>query len=896
MAAPVIHLIPHTHWDREWYLPLGGFRARLVGVLDELLAQLEADARLRSFLLDGQTVLLEDYLAVRPERREAVMALARTGRLQIGPWYVLADEQIPAGESLLRNLTAGQNDAARLGARLEVLHSPDAFGHPAIWPALAAEFGISTGCLWRGLDPGRTHHRDLAWWEAPDGRRVFIYHLPPDGYEIGSVLLVPEAQLAEAWERVASQVMPRAATRHVAIFVGADHHATSPDLGALAERLAARVPGLEVRFSRLDEFLRAARDEAVDLDTLSGELRSGYGYTWALQGVHGTRAPLKRRNSLIELGLVRQAEPLLALGAGRNPRAEGMAAVLSHAWREVIQCHFHDAIGGCCADEVARAMAVRFDDAEAAQREITRDALQLLAGHDPDRAREGLAGSPRLALWNPAARSRGGVVIADLTFFRRDVLVGPPGTRVPRRGPGVQPFVLRLLGESGETSEVAPQLLSAEVGLERLDARRHYPDQDEVDRIRVAFPLPVELPGLGLRLLEVIDGSAPPLEPFTAAQGRTLWNGRVEAAVAVDGTVALRAAGKAPLFKGLLGLVSERDAGDSYSFCPVPRDRRRMPRRAGRVLVTAEGPFVAALAWPLALRCGRRAGGGEGRVNARMELKTVGDSPVLRCTIALDNQAQDHRLRLRFPTGLRGRPALTGAQFGVIERAATRRPPGRFPAETPVATAPAHRWVAVARAARGLAVFLPGFFEYEWTAGGDLLVTLLRSIGELSRSDLRTRPGHAAWPTPTPEAQCLGAETITIGVAPVSSVDLAAPERLERMWEDAFLPPHAHWMRDYCEVTTPRVAEAGIALEGAGLVFSACAPASAGRGVVLRCYNVLDRAVNGRWSCPRPIARAQLIRADETALGPLAVGPEAGEIGFSAGPRAIVSVLVEFTE
>ncbi|MEO8140199.1 MAG: hypothetical protein ABI742_11160, partial [Gemmatimonadota bacterium] len=67
MPAPIIHLVPHTHWDREWYLPLGGFRARLVGMLDELLAQLEADPRLSSFLLDGQTVLLEDYLALRPE-------------------------------------------------------------------------------------------------------------------------------------------------------------------------------------------------------------------------------------------------------------------------------------------------------------------------------------------------------------------------------------------------------------------------------------------------------------------------------------------------------------------------------------------------------------------------------------------------------------------------------------------------------------------------------------------------------------------------------------------------------------------------------------------------------------------------------------------------------------
>ncbi len=895
MPATIVHLIPHTHWDREWYLPLGGFRARLVGALDELLAQCDADPRLTSFLLDGQTVLLRDYLAMRPERQGAVAALVRSGRLQVGPWYVLADEQIPAGESLLRNLAAGHADAAEFGGRLDVLHSPDAFGHPAVWPALGAEFGISLGTIWRGLDAERAHDRDLFWWDAPDGRRALVYHLPPDGYEIGSSLLVADDRLTAAWERVASQVIPRAATRHVAIFVGADHHAAAPDLGGLAARLAARVGGFEFRFSRLDDFLRAARAEAPALDVLTGELRWSYGYTWTLQGVHGTRAPIKRRNSRIELGLVRQAEPLVALAGSASPQADGMAAVLTRAWREVIECHFHDAIGGCAADAVTRAMSVRFDDAEAALREVTRGALHALTGHDSDLAREGGAGAPKLALWNPTARARGGVVIADLSFFRRDILVGPPGARAPRSGQGVLPFVLRFSGPGVTMCEVAPQVLAAEVGLERIDAMRHYPDQDEVDLVRVAFPLPTELPGLGLHLLDAVEGSAPPLEPFTAAQGRNLWNGRVESQVASDGTVRLRAAGDGPLFEGLLALESERDVGDTYSFCPVPGDEIHRPLRAGKPVVIAEGPFVAGLAWPLALRCGRGGGKNEGRVSARMGLEAVGDSPVLRCTIALDNQARDHRLRLRFPTGLQGRPILAGAQFGVIERTAPKHH-ARNPAETPVATAPAHRWVAAARGARGLAVFTAGFFEYEWTARGDLLVTLLRSVGELSRPGLRTRPGHAGWPTPTPEAQCLGTETIALGVAPVTADDLAAPGRLESMWEDAFVPPLAYWMRDYCEATPPQLEQTGLSLGGDGLIFSACTRPSGGRGVVVRCYNVLDRPVEGRWSSHRTIAIAKLVRADETELASLAIGPGGREVAFRAGPRAIVSILLEFTD
>ncbi|HZA91497.1 MAG TPA: hypothetical protein VE420_02625, partial [Gemmatimonadales bacterium] len=150
MPGFTFHLIPHTHWDREWYLPHSVFLPRLVSALDDLVDRLRADPAF-TFLLDGQTVLLEDYLRVRPDREAQVVELVRAGRLQVGPWYVLADELIPSGESLIRNLLAGQADATRLGARSDVLYSPDAFGHPAVWPQLAGEFGIRFGVLWRGL-------------------------------------------------------------------------------------------------------------------------------------------------------------------------------------------------------------------------------------------------------------------------------------------------------------------------------------------------------------------------------------------------------------------------------------------------------------------------------------------------------------------------------------------------------------------------------------------------------------------------------------------------------------------------------------------------------------------------------------------------------------------------
>ena len=242
MGGFIFHLIAHTHWDREWYLPRAAFHARLVAALDDLIARLHADPGYRSFLLDGQTVLLEDYMRACPDREADVRALVKTGRLQVGPWYVLADELIPSGESLIRNLLLGAADAERLGGRLDVLYSPDAFGHPAAWPDLAREFGIRYGVLWRGRggEPGEEH--DVFRWAGAVGHEVLVWHLPPQGYEIGAALPTARDALAEAWPPVRDVLLARAHGKHVPVFVGADHHAAHPELTSLRDRLAELEP------------------------------------------------------------------------------------------------------------------------------------------------------------------------------------------------------------------------------------------------------------------------------------------------------------------------------------------------------------------------------------------------------------------------------------------------------------------------------------------------------------------------------------------------------------------------------------------------------------------------------------------------------------------------------
>lgn len=875
MKPLTFHLVFHTHWDREWHLPRATYHARLVTMLDDLLDRLAADAGLRTFLLDGQTVLLEDYVQARPQRADTVRDLVRAGRLQVGPWYVLADELIPAGESLVRNLLLGAADAARWGGRLEVLYSPDAFGHPACWPELARGAGLASGVLWRGLGGAPGQERDRYRWRGPSGAEVRLWHLPPAGYEIGVELTADSERLSEAWAWVRGELVGRAGGSHIPVFIGADHHAAPAGVSRLWEQLADLERPNEVRVSRLDEFFAAAAEEFAAAPVLAGDLRSAPGYAWVLQGVHGTRAPLKRRAAGLELWLARTVEPLAAAAIRRGGRDH--RSVLDLAWRALIQCQFHDTICGTTSDPVAREADVRLDAVQRYGEEIARSAAFELTGHDPDHAREHVEGqTPALVLWNPVPRSRGGITIVDCSFFRRDVPIGPPGPRAPRTGRGAEAFTLRT-----PDGQVVPlQVLSRRRGEERLDALRHYPDLDEVDVVRVALRAPL-LPGFGFATLGPAAPHAAPGDDTVEVQARSLVNRFVVATLDPTGALLLFDRRSGGRWLDVLRLESEGDAGDAYTFCPAARGRLSRSRGPIRVRRVAAGPLVAALEARWTLRAG---GGLRGKVVVRLLVSLHADSPVVRCILDVDNRALHHRLRARVPVG--PGPALVGTQFGQqLHELVVPRPPAA-PLEAPVSTAPAHRFVAGTGAGHGLALMAPGFFEYERTAAGDVLFTVLRAVGALSRDDLPARPGHAAWPVAIPDAQCPGPSRVELALAP-----LTADDSIPALWESVFTPVHGLWIRDAVGLAPPR---GGITLEGAGLVFSAMKPGHGpdGGDVVLRCYNPGDAPAAGAWRFSDPIRAAWRTRLDEREPVALVLEDGGRVVRFSAGPRDIVTVMV----
>jgi hypothetical protein len=263
----VFHLVPHTHWDREWYLPEAALRVRLVGMLDDLITRLQRDDTFTHFPLDGQTVLVEDYLRARPAQAPALAALIRSGRLEVGPWYVLADEQVVSGESLIRNLLVGGRMAERLGRRSGVLYSPDAFGHPAILPDLAREFGLRHVVLWRGVAPS-DRVGDAFWWKDPAGTSCLRFTCRRRATKWAPISPPIARSCPRPGRNCARSSSPEFRAEHSGIYrgrssLGASWPAAAPSL------LAGLEPGNEVRISRADAAVAALAGSAGRLGEYS---------------------------------------------------------------------------------------------------------------------------------------------------------------------------------------------------------------------------------------------------------------------------------------------------------------------------------------------------------------------------------------------------------------------------------------------------------------------------------------------------------------------------------------------------------------------------------------------------------------------------------------------------
>ena len=868
-----LYFVVHTHWDREWYEPFQRMRARLVAMTDRMLALVE-EGKIPCFHFDGQTIVLEDYLEVRPENARRIAKLVKDGRIQIGPWYVLADSFLISGESLIRNLEIGGRVARRFGEPIEIGYLPDQFGHIAQMPQILAGFGLKAAIVWRGA--GREIERNRFVWQALDGTEIFTTYLPfgysnGANFPSGSV----DAMLARAGE-IASREREFAAGAPILVMNGTDHAHPDP---RLFERLA-EAPRTDFNFEvgTLENYVkRLAEIPPGDIARHKGELRSP-ARAHLLPGVTSARSWIKQRDFLNCYLLERLADPLAAL-ARLCGRGEDLDGYLDLAWRMELQNHPHDSICGCSIDQVHQDMRYRFDQAAIIAEMVVRSASKAIL-------RNGAGGERLIAVFNPTF-ARKALVSGDIDLeesgknfvvidsegrrIRAAVEVARPGrssdTEIPAAdfkrmaaGLGSAEFMGRFINRfelrSAGANRFELDLFMSRTALSDLDLAEFKRQVAQVPneaalRIHATMPSRAQIGFVADDLVqtgfsfyrlvrehryEIEDRSGAGDPRAKTAAGESIQNEYYRLTPSARG-LAIDDFQSGKSFE--LCFEDEGDRGDEYNFDPVPGAAALSEPESVTAWVLEHGPVRSRISLSLVYRI--PAGLAPDR-SARTDL-TVRSSIELLATlhagldrvdfeVTVDNRAMDHRLRAALATPIAASEALSDTSFGMVRRALEPiEPPGT---EDIYPTAPHRTLTAVESPGLSAALVSRGLYEAEVRRNPDgaaILLTLLRCVGWLSRSDLRTRRGGAGPEMETPGAQEFALYRfefcLTTWRGSYSDSDM-----LQRCQAYAF-PPRLFDARSapgstpaaLCECDNPRV------------VFSTARPAQSGEGYLLRAFS-----------------------------------------------------------
>ncbi|MEO8557382.1 MAG: hypothetical protein ABI474_12010, partial [Actinomycetota bacterium] len=817
-STEVLNVVNHVHWDREWYRPHEQFRARLVELVERVCEQLET-GRMRHFHLDGQTITVADVLEMRPDLEERIVALARTGQLTLGPWHVLSDNQLISAESIIRNLLAARRWGRRLGVELApVGYCPDIFGHPPDLPTILRGFGIDTALVWRGAPPQHAVFR----WRAPSGDELVALH---QGYHEAAVLWDPQRAPERLTEFLAGE-SERRPTGPWVLLNGGDH--------LMPHSLADQGPelatgGVRLREATLAEHF-ATLHETTGLPVVDGELRyPGGRLGFLLASTLSTRMPLKQANAAAQTLLERWAEPYLAMAElHTDADLTNERRLLTHAWELLIQNAAHDSVCGCSIDEVHRQTAVRYERVTQLGEYLLARSLQRL-GLD-GRINKELAGDTTdIAVLNPHGAPVTQGVIADLLTapgrFPVQVL-DPAGRPVP--------FDLETLGPV--------RAFEADLDL--------FPDNVEGARHRLAF-VAADVPPLGWATYRVRLGDVAPAQPGWD-DGNTLTIGSQHLEVADDASVSVTGP-TGQVHSGLGRLVDGGDRGDTYNYDPPQSDTLVTPTvgacQTRTTPARAQIQLTASLELPRGLTDDRAGRSNETTpVTAQVTVTAWSGLPDLQWQLQLDNTVNDHRLRVHFPV-----PGAPDTWSGDAHLSAVERPVGPpvgpLPTEAlheaPIGVAPIQTLATAGSGTDSIAILVSGLPEAQGLrddeGNTELAITLLRSVGWLSRPDLTTRTASAGPTYEVPGAQCQGPQCLgwTLRVGQASGMALAraaaehrAPLRALQLGVDRPAPAASH---SYLSV--------------AGALLAATKPGEDGRHTVVRLVNPTTETVDAELAC-----------------------------------------------
>ena len=845
-------VVSHTHWDREWYMTREKSRYILVGLMEELFSILDERGDY-TFMLDGQTIAIQDYLEVKPEKKGLLSSHISAGRISIGPWYVLPDELLISGESHIRNYLEGQRQCDELGGSMNVGYLPDSFGHPSQLPQILTGLGMNEIVFWRGLGPDVT--RTELIWAGKDGTEILGVNLP---FSYGVAACMPEDPEAfvDRLKLKIGLLEPLTDGEVILLMNGVDHVAPQRSFPSNLRFARERLTHCELRHGSLADYLRALRAQRLPLQKAEGELRSGF-HAYLLGGTISTRMYLKQANYRAEVLLEKYAEPLSTLAwtlcGGEYPQAE-----LRQAWRLLLSNLPHDSICGCGVDAVHEEMMQRYrflDDLGGSIVETAAAAIRDAAG-EADASWDG-----SIAVFNPLLHSRSDVVRASIVSGERllrkvnfetgvlDEFHPAEETRVPTG----------IVVRDGAGNEVEG-IIHAVKGEDTMHLSLHtQPEMYRGRRVEFSFAANA-LPPVGFAVHDFrLTYGAPPAAPGIGRMENEFFLVTFQAAHA-----SLRVQDKRTglTYEGLHVFEDGGDAGDEYTYSWPLRDAKVFMEPTS-VSLTAEGSEAyqtlvmrGVVKAPARLAPDRQSRSGElAEIQIESRISLCRGTPRIDVRTVVRNAAEDHRLRVLFPLGGPARFGSAEGIFSVDDRPVTPRDVSAFADWVePPSTNPQKSFVSVFSGEHGLAIANRGLPEHEVIlddhGNAVIALTLLRCVGWLSRPDLLARKGNGGWTLPTPGAQCAGEHLFEYSIIPHAG-----------SWKDAGILELAHQF-----AVPPLVLSLGTGGRGNDgarvfvradrkeIVLSALKKAEKGDGCILRLWNASGETVRTSLSFAKPIA------------------------------------------
>lgn len=754
-----IHVIPHSHWDREWYFTTSRSKVYLMKDLGDVLNTLENDPEFKYFMVDAQGSLLDDYIKWRPQDKERISKLVNDGRLVIGPWYTQTDQLVISGESIVRNMYYGMKRCESFGKYMNVGYVPDSFGQSGNMPQIYRQFGIEDTLFWRGVSDDMVKHTDYNW-RGDDGSVVFTTQIP-FGYYIGGNIPEEPEENEEFWQKEClEKAGGRSATRHIYFPNGFDQAPVRTNLPQLVKERNEKDPENEYVISCIEDYIKDVKSENPELEEVQGELVIAK-HMRIHKSIFSSRSDLKVMNTQIQNYVTNVMEPLLTISynLGNEYPHEAVAEI----WKLLFENAAHDSIGSCISDTANEDVYVRYKQA----RDI---AVNLVELHS------------RLIATNVKND-------ADMTFTaintlpqkRKDTVIVKtyvPGGKfaiIDEKGNDVDYTIIK-------SRDLTDYVLSQTI---MLDPSRKFYVPDQVLEVTMAIKAN-DVSALGYVQYSIDTQKDSHKE---TADKKVLENKYYTIEVEENGSLTIVDKANNVTYKNQGILVENGDDGDSFNYSP-PRKDMEVFSNESKCTVKISGSDIydqAEIHFDMVVPADldERA---EGKVSVTMLVDmTVAlrkDSKVIDFNVKVDNKGLSHRLCVLFDSQIVSAFNYADQQFGLIKRPnyyekemklymesmnnKTEKKAGIQELanwandqstwqEPPISIEPTQSYVSLTDGKTGIAVIPQGVREYEVLDDSKIRLTLFRTYGFMGKENLIYRPGRASGERiiETPAAQLL---------------------------------------------------------------------------------------------------------------------------------------------